>query len=70
MPIHISHYMLLQRNLIYTGVTRAKKLVILMGTKKALSIAIRNNKIRKRFTGLSGRLAKREKGRGLLRALC
>jgi exodeoxyribonuclease V alpha subunit len=56
MPIHISHYMLLQRNLLYTGVTRAKKLVILVGTKKALSIAIRNNKIQKRFTGLSGRL--------------
>ena len=56
MPVHISHYMLLQRNLIYTGVTRAKKLVILVGTKKALSIAIRNNKIQKRFTGLSGRL--------------
>ena len=56
MPVHISHYMLLQRNLIYTGVTRAKKLVILVGTKKALSIAIRNNKIQKRFTGLSRRL--------------
>jgi exodeoxyribonuclease V alpha subunit len=56
MPVHISHYMLLQRNLIYTGVTRAKKLVVLVGTKKALSIAIRNNKIQKRFTGLSRRL--------------
>ena len=56
MPIHISHYMLLQRNLIYTGVTRAKKLVIIVGTRKALSIGIRNNKIRKRFTGLCRRL--------------
>jgi exodeoxyribonuclease V alpha subunit len=53
MPIHISHYMLLQRNLIYTGVTRARKLVIIVGTKKALSIGIRNNKIQKSFTGLS-----------------
>ena len=56
MPVHISHYMLLQRNLIYTGVTRAKKLVIIVGTKKALSIGIRNNKIQSRFTGLSRRL--------------
>jgi exodeoxyribonuclease V alpha subunit len=56
MPVHISHYMLLQRNLIYTGVTRARKLVIIVGTKKALSIGIRNNKIQKRYTGLSGRL--------------
>ena len=56
MPIHISHYMLLQRNLIYTGVTRARKLVIIVGTKKALSIGIRNNKTQKRFTGLNGRL--------------
>ena len=56
MPIHISHHMLLQRNLIYTGVTREKKLVIIAGTKKALSIGIRNNKIQKRFTGLSRRL--------------
>ena len=56
MPIHISHYMLLQRNLIYTGVTRARKLVIIVGTRKALSIGIRNNKIRKRFTGLCRKL--------------
>jgi exodeoxyribonuclease V alpha subunit len=56
MPIHISHYMLLQRNLIYTGVTRAKKLVVIVGTRKALSIGIRNNKIRKRFTGLCRKL--------------
>ena len=56
MPVHISHYMLLQRNLLYTGVTRARKLVIIVGTKKALSIGIRNNKIQRRFTGLSRKL--------------
>jgi exodeoxyribonuclease V alpha subunit len=56
MPVHISHYMLLQRNLLYTGVTRARKLVIIVGTKKALSIGIRNNKIQKRFTGLCHKL--------------
>jgi exodeoxyribonuclease V alpha subunit len=48
--------MLLQRNLIYTGITRAKKLVVLIGTKKALAIAIKNNKPQLRFTHLSGRL--------------
>ena len=56
MPVQISHYMLLQRNLIYTGVTRAKKLVVIVGTRKALSIGIRNNKIRKRYTGLCKKL--------------
>ncbi len=55
-PIHTSHYMLLQRNLIYTGLTRARKLAVLVGTKKALSIGIRNNKIQKRFTGLCDKL--------------
>lgn len=56
MPAHISHYMLLQRNLLYTGVTRARKLVIILGTKKALSIGIWNNKIQRRFTGLRRKL--------------
>jgi exodeoxyribonuclease V alpha subunit len=48
--------MVLQRNLIYTGITRAKKLVVLIGTKKALAIAIKNNKTQLRFTYLSERL--------------
>ena len=47
MPILIQHYILLQRNLIYTGVTRGRKLVILIGTKKALAIGVKNNKTRK-----------------------
>jgi exodeoxyribonuclease V alpha subunit len=55
-PVTTQHYVLLQRNLIYTGITRAKKLVVLIGTKKALAIAIRNNKTELRFTYLSGRL--------------
>ncbi len=57
LPVTTQHYMLLQRNLIYTGITRAKKLVVLIGTKKALAIAIRNNKPQLRFTHLSDRLA-------------
>lgn len=56
-PILIQHYMLLQRNLIYTAVTRGKKLVILVGTRKALAIGIRNDKTLKRYTLLEKRLS-------------
>ncbi|MFQ5485882.1 MAG: ATP-dependent RecD-like DNA helicase, partial [Desulfobacterales bacterium] len=56
-PILIQHYMLLQRNLIYTAVTRGRKLVVIVGTKKALAIGINNDKTRKRFTHLKFRLA-------------
>jgi exodeoxyribonuclease V alpha subunit len=56
LPVVTQHYLLLQRNLIYTGITRAKKRVILIGTKKALAIAIRNNKPQRRYTLLSERL--------------
>jgi exodeoxyribonuclease V alpha subunit len=59
MPIHTSHYVLLQRNLIYTGVTRAKDLVIIVGTKRALSIGIRNDKTERRYTGLAAKLRNR-----------
>ncbi len=55
-PILTQHYILLQRNLLYTGVTRGKKLVVIVGTKKALAIAIRNNKTEERYTLLSERL--------------
>jgi len=51
------HYMLLQRNLLYTGVTRGKKLVVLVGTKKALAIALRNNKPQQRYTLLRHRFS-------------
>ena len=56
LPVTTEHYLLLQRNLIYTGITRAEKLLVLIGSKKALAIAIRNNKPRMRFTRLSERL--------------
>jgi exodeoxyribonuclease V alpha subunit len=56
MPLLTQHYMLLQRNLVYTGITRGKKLVILLGTKKALAIAIKNNTPQKRYTMLKERL--------------
>ena len=56
MPILTQHYMLLQRNLLYTAVTRAEKLVILVGTRKAIGIAVNNNKIAQRHTALDLRL--------------
>jgi exodeoxyribonuclease V alpha subunit len=55
-PILIQHFILLQRNLLYTGITRGKKLVIIIGTKKALAIAIHNNKPQNRYTLLKQRL--------------
>jgi exodeoxyribonuclease V alpha subunit len=56
MPILTQHYILLQRNLLYTGITRGKKLVVLLGTKKALSIAVGNDKQQMRYTLLKQRL--------------
>ena len=56
LPVMPQHYILLQRNLIYTGVSRAKKLVVLIGTKKALAIALRNDKPQRRMTGLCNRM--------------
>jgi len=56
LPVMTQHYLLLQRNLIYTGITRGKKLVVLVGTKKALAIAIKDNKPQMRFTHLCQRL--------------
>ena len=55
-PIMTQHFVLLQRNLLYTAITRAAKLVILIGTPKALAIALKNNKPRQRLTGLAHRL--------------
>jgi len=55
-PILIQHYMLLQRNLIYTAVTRGRNLVVMVGTRKALAIGINNNKTQKRYTYLKHRL--------------
>lgn len=55
-PILTQHYILLQRNLLYTGVTRGKKLVVIVGTRKAMAIAVRNNKTQKRYTLLNERL--------------
>jgi exodeoxyribonuclease V alpha subunit len=58
LPIHTQHYILLQRNLLYTAVTRAQKLAVILGTKKAVSIAIRNDRIKARLSLLAHRLRK------------
>ena len=56
MPVLMNHYVMLQRNLIYTGITRAKKILVIVGTKKALSYSIRNVTVTKRNTMLKERL--------------
>lgn len=55
-PVVTQHFIMLQRNLLYTAITRAKELVILVGTQKALGIAVRNDTAQQRFTRLSARL--------------
>ena len=55
-PILMTHYVMLQRNLIYTGITRAKKVCVLVGTPKALGYAVRNMTVNKRNTKLSDRI--------------
>jgi exodeoxyribonuclease V alpha subunit len=52
-PVVTQHYAMLQRNLLYTGVTRGKKLVVLVGQKKAIAIAVRNASGRRRWSKLS-----------------
>ena len=56
-PIMTQHYIMLQRNLLYTAVTRAQQRVVLVGTTKALAIALHNDKPRRRLSGLAVRLA-------------
>lgn len=55
-PVLTQHFMMLQRNLLYTAVTRGKKLVVLVGSRKAISMAVRNDSGRARFTRLQARL--------------
>ena len=61
-PLVTQHYVLLQRNLLYTAMTRGKKLVILIGTKKALHIALKNDKPHRRLSNLAARI--KEPGQG------
>lgn len=68
-PLLTQHYMLLQRNLLYTAVTRARELVVLVGTHKAIAIAVRNNKVAQRNSRLAVRLAEKQKETALKRAV-
>ncbi|HBB33624.1 MAG TPA: ATP-dependent RecD-like DNA helicase [Cyanobacteria bacterium UBA9273] len=56
LPIYLQHYLMLSRNLLYTGLTRAKKLAIVIGGKKAIAIAVRSISQQQRYTGLQQRL--------------
>jgi exodeoxyribonuclease V alpha subunit len=56
MPLLTQHYMMLQRNLLYTAVTRAKQTVVLVGSRRAVHLAVKNNKVAQRYTGLLPRL--------------
>ncbi|MEQ2852060.1 SF1B family DNA helicase RecD2 [Hominiventricola filiformis] len=56
MPVLMNHYVMLQRNLIYTGITRAKKILVMVGTRKALACAVRNVTVDRRNTLLKERL--------------
>ncbi len=56
LPIHTAHYPMLQRNLLYTAITRARRLLVLLGTKKALALAIKNDATLRRFSRLADRL--------------
>ena len=62
MPIHENYNRLLFRNLLYTGITRGKRLVVLVGTKEAMSTAIKNNRAHERYTGLVALLEDKDKG--------
>ncbi len=56
-PLHTQHYAMLQRNLLYTGITRGKRLVMLVGNRKAMVIAVNNNRVAVRHSRLAERLA-------------
>ena len=62
LPLMTQHYVLLQRNLLYTAVTRAKKLLVIVGTRKALSIAVKNDKTAIRYTRLAEKIASATEG--------
>jgi exodeoxyribonuclease V alpha subunit len=55
-PPTTQHYILLQQNLIYSGITRGKNLVVVIGQKKALSIAVHNDRPQRRYSGLLSNL--------------
>jgi exodeoxyribonuclease V alpha subunit len=57
-PLAMQHYLLLQRNLVYAAMTRGRRLVVLIGQRKALAIAVRNDRVAERFSCLYDRLVR------------
>jgi exodeoxyribonuclease V alpha subunit len=55
-PLHTQHYVMLQRNLLYTALTRGKRLVVLIGPRRALSLAVKNHRVQARYTRFAERL--------------
>jgi exodeoxyribonuclease V alpha subunit len=55
-PVITAHYMMLQRNLLYTAITRARQLCVLVGSRRAIGIAVSNNKVAQRYSALAWRL--------------
>ncbi|HEX7124963.1 MAG TPA: AAA family ATPase, partial [Thermodesulfobacteriota bacterium] len=62
-PVHTQHYVMLRRNLLYTAITRGRRLVVLVGSRRALAIAVRNRRVAPRFTRLAAWLAEGGEGR-------
>jgi exodeoxyribonuclease V alpha subunit len=56
-PVVTQHYTMLQRNLLYTAIARARKLYVLTGSRRAIGMAVKNNKVSQRFTALEWQLA-------------
>lgn len=59
LPLHTQHYLMLERNLLYTAVTRARRLMVLVGERRALATAVASRRLRRRHTHLAERLAQR-----------
>ncbi len=68
LPVHTTHYPMLQRNLLYTAITRARRRLVLVGTKKAVAIAVRNDATLRRHSRLAGRLTSAHRTKDLLTA--
>lgn len=64
-PVPTSHHIMLQPNLLYTAITRARQLVVLVGDPTAIAVAVRNDKVRRRYTTLAVRLGQPDDARVL-----
>ena len=56
LPLLTQHYPMLQRNLLYTAVTRGKRLVVIVGSRRALALAVKSHRVKERYTRLAQRL--------------